>query len=58
LFTNLVLLPALLLSLERSLTTKSFEEPYFDAYAEGSEIDWTGLKFLEEEKNGLIENND
>jgi predicted RND superfamily exporter protein len=58
LFTNLVLLPALLLSLERRLTTKSFEEPYFDAYAEGSEIDWAGLKFLEEEKNGLIENHD
>jgi predicted RND superfamily exporter protein len=58
LFTNLVLLPALLLSLERNLTTKSFEEPYFDAYAEGSEIDWTGLKFLEEEKNGLLENHD
>jgi predicted RND superfamily exporter protein len=38
--TNLVLLPSLLLSLERRITTKSFEEPYFDAYAEESDIDW------------------
>ena len=41
--TNLVVLPTLLLSLERRLTTKSFEEPYFDAYAEESDIDWEGL---------------
>ncbi|NRA11378.1 MAG: MMPL family transporter [Crocinitomicaceae bacterium] len=38
--TNLVLLPSLLLSLERRITTKSFEEPYFDAYAEESDLDW------------------
>tara|TARA_R110002072_G_scaffold266303_1_gene425162 strand:+ start:5189 stop:7834 length:2646 start_codon:yes stop_codon:yes gene_type:complete len=38
--TNLVILPTLLLSLERRLTTKSFEEPYFDAYAEESDLDW------------------
>ena len=41
--TNLVVLPTLLLSLERRLTTKSFEEPYFDAYAEESDIDWDNL---------------
>jgi predicted RND superfamily exporter protein len=41
--TNLVLLPSLLLSLERRITTKSFEEPYFDAYAEESDIDWEHL---------------
>lgn len=41
--TNLVLLPTLLLSLERRITTKSFEEPYFDAYAEESDIDWEHL---------------
>ena len=41
--TNLVLLPTLLLSLERRITTKSFEEPYFDAYAEESDIDWDHL---------------
>lgn len=43
--TNLVLLPSLLLSLERTITTKSFEEPFFDAYAEESEIDWDNLDF-------------
>lgn len=41
--TNLVLLPTLLLSLDRRITTKSFEEPYFDAYAEESDIDWEHL---------------
>ena len=41
--TNLVLLPSLLLSLERRLTTRSFEEPYFDAYTEESNIDWDNL---------------
>lgn len=41
--TNLVLLPTILLSLERRLTTKSFEEPYFDAYAEESDMDWENL---------------
>lgn len=51
LFTNLILLPALLLSLERRLITKSFEEPYFDAYSEGSEIDWSGLTLSSNEEN-------
>lgn len=41
--TNLVLLPTLLLSLESRITTKSFQEPYFDAYAEESDIDWEHL---------------
>ena len=41
--TNLVLLPSLLLTLERRITTKSFEEPYFDAYTEESELDWENL---------------
>lgn len=47
--TNLVLLPSLLLSLERRITTKSFEEPYFDAYAEESEVDWEHLDIKTEE---------
>jgi len=42
--TNLVILPTLLLSLERRLTTKSFEEPYFDAYAEESDLDWGNVE--------------
>ncbi|MFT5777529.1 MAG: putative RND superfamily exporter protein [Crocinitomicaceae bacterium] len=41
--TNLVLLPSLLLSLESRLTTKSFTEPFFDAYNEESDIDWEDL---------------
>jgi len=41
--TNLVVLPTLLLTLERSITTKSFEEPFFDAYNEESNIDWESL---------------
>ncbi len=45
--TNLVLLPSLLLTLERRITTKSFEEPYFDAYAEESDIDWDNLNIEE-----------
>lgn len=56
--TNLVLLPTLLLSLERRITTKSFEEPYFDAYAEESDMDWENLDIEEtdeEESNDSIE---
>lgn len=41
--TNLVLLPSLLLSLEHRLTTKSFEEPFFDAYTEESDLDWDDI---------------
>jgi predicted RND superfamily exporter protein len=47
--TNLVLLPSLLLSLERIITTKSFEEPYFEAYSAESEIDWSDLEIEGEE---------
>jgi predicted RND superfamily exporter protein len=41
--TNLLLLPSLLLTLDKMITTKSFQEPYFEAYSEESEIDWTDL---------------
>lgn len=44
--TNLVLLPSLLLSLEHRLTTKSFEEPFFDAYTEESDLDWDDIDVL------------
>lgn len=54
--TNLVILPTLLLSLERRLTTKSFEEPYFDAYSEGKDVDWDNLP-LESGNNAKKENN-
>ena len=36
--TNLIILPSLLLSLERKITTKSFKEPFFDIYDE--EVDY------------------
>ncbi|NBU47058.1 MAG: hypothetical protein EBS34_06380 [Flavobacteriales bacterium] len=41
---NLVILPSLLLTLNKWITTKSFKEPYFDAYDEGSDIDWNELQ--------------
>jgi predicted RND superfamily exporter protein len=45
LFTNLILLPALLLSMERRIATKSFEEPYFDAYSEANDLEWDEMGF-------------
>ena len=46
--TSLVILPTLLLSLERRLITKSFEEPYFDAYAESMDLDWEHMDLEED----------
>ena len=45
---NLVLLPSLLLSLDKLITTKSFKEPYFEAYNEYSDIDWNSLPLSQE----------
>ena len=53
--TNLVVLPTLLLSFERRITTKSFEEPFFDAYAEESNIDWEALDLETEVKDDTTE---
>ncbi len=52
--TNLVVLPTLLLSFEHRLTTKSFEEPFFDAYTEESNIDWENLDIQAEESDDEI----
>jgi predicted RND superfamily exporter protein len=49
--TNLVLLPSLLLTLDKFITTKSFKEPYFDAYNEYSDIDWNELQISSEKDN-------
>lgn len=49
LFTNLIILPALLLSLERRLTTKSFEEPFFELYDEEEDIDLNLLEIWSED---------
>ena len=46
--TNLVILPSLLLSLEKRLTTKSFEEPYFDAYDRDADVDFDELQIRPE----------
>ena len=45
--TNLILLPSLLLTLDRLLTTKSFEEPYFEVFDEDSDIEWDDLQIEE-----------
>jgi predicted RND superfamily exporter protein len=42
--TNLIILPSLLLSLERRVITKSFKEPYFDIYDEEEDYDFDKLE--------------
>lgn len=42
--TNVLLLPSLLLSLEKFATTKSFKEPYFEIYDEEEDIELDNLK--------------
>lgn len=49
--TNLIVLPSLLLTLDKFITTKSFKEPYFDAYNEYSDIDWNELQISSEKEN-------
>jgi len=39
-FSNLIVLPALLLSFQRSITTKSFKEPFFQMMDEEDELDY------------------
>jgi hypothetical protein len=45
----LILLPSLLLSFERKLTTKSFEEPMFEIYDEEDDTNWNLLELDSEE---------
>ncbi len=52
--TNLIVLPSLLLSLERRITTKSFVEPYFDVYDEEPDFDLDDLH-VQEAKPDKIE---
>lgn len=42
--TNLILVPSVLLSLEKKLSTKTFQEPFFDVYDEDVDIDWNQLE--------------
>jgi predicted RND superfamily exporter protein len=49
--TNLIILPALLLTLERKFSMRSFQEPFFDIYNEETDydIDKLEIEFAEEE---------
>jgi hypothetical protein len=51
--TNLVILPALLLSFQKRITTKSFQEPFFQTLDEEDDLhydDWSVRKIeLEKE---------
>lgn len=49
--TNLLILPALLLSLERLVTTKSFEEPYFEIYDEEEDIELDSLQVQKDDED-------
>lgn len=44
--TNILLLPSLLMSLEKYVLTKSFKEPYFEIYDEEEDIELDDLKVL------------
>jgi hypothetical protein len=58
--TNLMVLPSLLLSLDKYITTRSFKEPYFEAYDEheDAENEWDDLSIESniepEDKNNEI----
>ncbi len=54
---NLVILPSLLLTLNKWITTKSFKEPYFDAYDEDSDIDWNELQLSTDREEESEKNN-
>jgi len=47
---NLFILPALILSLERNLTTKAFKEPLLEIFDEEEDIDHESLTIKKEEK--------
>ncbi len=50
-FTNLIVLPSLLLSFQRSITTKSFQEPFFQIMDEEDELhygEWEVRKQIDE----------
>ena len=47
-FTNLLVLPSLLLSFERSITTKAFKEPFLELIDEEDDIELEGLQIRRE----------
>ena len=52
---NLIILPSLLLTLNKWLISKSFKEPYFETFDEESDIEWEELTFDSDEKNNIEE---
>lgn len=49
--TNILLLPSLLMSLEKFAITKSFKEPYFEIYDEEEDIELDNLQVLSDESS-------
>ena len=47
---NLIILPSLLLTLNKWLISKSFKEPYFETFDEESDIDWDELSLNDEDE--------
>jgi len=47
--TNLILVPSVLLSLEKRLSTKTFQEPFFDVYDDDDDVDWSNLEIDDKE---------
>ncbi|MBN9292466.1 MAG: MMPL family transporter [Flavobacteriia bacterium] len=54
-FTNVLILPSLLLSLEKYVTSESFNEPYFEIYDEEEDIELDNLQVREEEESDDID---
>ena len=54
--TNLMVLPSLLLTLDRLITTKSFKEPYFEAYDNEVEVEWDELSVQKEDTKKVNKN--
>jgi predicted RND superfamily exporter protein len=52
--TNLLILPALLLTLEKFVTTKSFEEPYFEIYDEEEDIELESLQVQKDDEHPTV----
>jgi hydrophobe/amphiphile efflux-3 (HAE3) family protein len=50
LFSNLFLLPSLLLTLDKRLTTKHFEVPFLEAFDEDSEVDFDEMELEDDTK--------
>lgn len=53
--TNLIVLPSLLLTLDRLITTKSFEEPYFDVYDEEEDFELDDLQVRRDDEKPTLE---